>query len=690
MWLMKSPKGFIENGFWMQHHWVNNCTLVGKHYWWKTFKEKNFLDITPKNLKNIEIDLTGTGKKVLVIRPGGFGDKLMMTGALRILKSRYPKLQIHLIGLSNRLSILRENKDLSSFLRIPMHSVGSILEDYDDVYDYTGIVASNPKAQIMNAYEHYIKFIMSDVSENELKNIRPQVNITKEEELVFEQRFSKEGLKPDDKYIVISLESTSPLRNWGVKSFHELTKLLTEYFPSKKVVLVGLSEEISKTVFYVCRNCGYEGKIYVENKDSLVEPLKIKCKRCSNQIHYYNKEKFEPDEFEGKFQNISPFEMKNVLSFLGLQYSFREVAYLIKYCDLLITPDTGTMHLAAAFKTPQLALFSAFDGDLRLRYFEEASWIQHEFPCAPCFLHTLSCPYNDKIGEEGIGACMKDLKVEEVFEKARDIVHKGKSFRPESLIPKEVEEEVDCKYVCGGKAKYICRKGNFIYYICLNCGSIFTPNPASLENANISYNNKDYAKVFRNDNSADTNKKMALELTLKCPGIKEEFNSWLDIGCSIGLLLEGAKLLDWDIEGVEISKDACEEAVSKLGNCIHNIDFKDFKTEKKFGLISCHQTLEHIGNNEFNQYQALKKMKDLLEDDGIISLYNPSADLFPGDNVWIHLNTFFAGEHICILSRKGLSILCGELGLEIVEFRSYHLAGDFWTLLRKKPLRRKV
>lgn len=683
MWLMKSPSGStIQNGTWMFHNWVNGFAVVGKQFWYKFFKSRSFKDQTPDWMKNLHVDLSGNGKRVLVIRPGGFGDQLMMTAALKVMKLRYPKLCIDFGGVTDKTFIMKENKEIRTFLRAPQHALGTLVDDYDNAFDYTGLIAADPRASLFNAYDLYIKETMPDVSNAELRTARPQVILGKDEEIIYEQKFSKLGLKPNDKYFLVSIEASSPLRNWEIKKFHALAKNLVAYYPDRKVVMIGLSDLIAKSTFYTCKKCKHEDKVVIENLDSLVEPLKIRCKNCKAEIHLY---KDKPKKKTGKSQIIFKEKVPGVLKFLGTGFNIREVAYLIKYSEMVIGVDTGTAHIAAAFAKKQLVLFGAFDGDLRLRYFEEASWIQHEFPCAPCFLHTTICPLNEKTGKTGVGACMKDLSVKEVFKTIIDMVDDDKSFRPE---PAPIDRSLThpCVYVCGGEGKFVGRKGESNYYQCLKCLTIFTPNPP--KEFKKHYNQKDYFKVYRPKRFIDGNRNLAMSITSKCPQIKNEHGTWLDIGCSLGYLLGGAKMLGWKIEGVEISTPAWKEATIRLGTGIKNVSFKDYKTQKKFGLISCHQTMEHIGGSDFNQLEALLKMKDLLEDDGLISLNSPCADLFPGNNGWGHLNTFFAGEHICILSRLALGMLCDKAGLEIIEFRLQHASGDFWAYLRKCPERR--
>ena len=74
-----------------------------------------------------------------------------------------------------------------------------------------------------------------------------------------------------------------------------------------------------------------------------------------------------------------------------------------------------------------------------------------------------------------------------------------------------------------------------------------------------------------------------------------------------------------------------------------NIDIMDYKPDRKFGLIICISTLEHIGwdckiRNSPKCYSALLKMESLLDSGGILFLtfpvrYNNYLDKIYGDGL---------------------------------------------------------
>ena len=93
--------------------------------------------------------------------------------------------------------------------------------------------------------------------------------------------------------------------------------------------------------------------------------------------------------------------------------SLRELACIIKDCNLLITNDSGPMHIAAAFDTPLIALFGSTDDVATGPYGKPDSVINKHASCSPCFRRV--CPIDFR--------CMKEITVDEVAAKAREMLH---------------------------------------------------------------------------------------------------------------------------------------------------------------------------------------------------------------------------------------------------------------------------
>jgi heptosyltransferase II len=101
----------------------------------------------------------------------------------------------------------------------------------------------------------------------------------------------------------------------------------------------------------------------------------------------------------------SSFVIRN----LAGQTSLRELMALLKLCRVLLTNDTGPMHVAAALGTPVVVPFGStspeltgpgLPGDARHRL------LKSDAPCSPCFLR--ECPIDFR--------CMNGISVERVVE----------------------------------------------------------------------------------------------------------------------------------------------------------------------------------------------------------------------------------------------------------------------------------
>ncbi len=79
-----------------------------------------------------------------------------------------------------------------------------------------------------------------------------------------------------------------------------------------------------------------------------------------------------------------------VLNLAG-KTTLRELAAALKLCDLVLTNDTGPMHLAAAVGARLVAIFGSTSPELTGPIFSpRARIVRQPVPCAPCFLR--ECP----------------------------------------------------------------------------------------------------------------------------------------------------------------------------------------------------------------------------------------------------------------------------------------------------------
>lgn len=90
------------------------------------------------------------------------------------------------------------------------------------------------------------------------------------------------------------------------------------------------------------------------------------------------------------------------------------VAGIFLHIKALISNDSGLMHMAAALKIPQIAIFGSTEPSLTGPLNPKAVVLRKKLPCSPCFKRT--CKYNHYM-------CLKTISVEEIIETLEKIVY---------------------------------------------------------------------------------------------------------------------------------------------------------------------------------------------------------------------------------------------------------------------------
>ena len=85
--------------------------------------------------------------------------------------------------------------------------------------------------------------------------------------------------------------------------------------------------------------------------------------------------------------------------------SIRELMCIVKRCAVLLTNDTGPMHVAQALGVPVVAIFGPTDPEATSPFGEAQSVIRTDVRCAPCLLR--ACPIDHR--------CMTGISTEQVM-----------------------------------------------------------------------------------------------------------------------------------------------------------------------------------------------------------------------------------------------------------------------------------
>jgi heptosyltransferase-1 len=222
---------------------------------------------------------------------------------------------------------------------------------YDSMQELSGFflnekIPEDMKKHAVDRYLDFPRYLRADVNEAEFL-----IPIGEENKRNVEGLLRTHGIEKEDKYVAISPVALWETKLWEDEKFARLCDLITEQ-QKVKVVFTGSDRR------------------------------KLECIQLL---------------------------MKSSSINLGGKTTLRDLAYLYQLASLLITTDSGPMHIAASVGTPVIALFGPTDPLRTGPYGKGHRVIRKELSCSPCFLKKCDSK-----------KCMQDITVEEVFQAVKE------------------------------------------------------------------------------------------------------------------------------------------------------------------------------------------------------------------------------------------------------------------------------
>ena len=110
-------------------------------------------------------------------------------------------------------------------------------------------------------------------------------------------------------------------------------------------------------------------------------------------------------------RDIAAVMQSPALNFVG-KTSVRQMMSLIDAAALMVTNDSGPMHVAAAFSVPIVAIFGPTNHTTTSPFTESYRIVRHDVGCAPCMLR--ECPTDHR--------CMDRVTVDNVIEAVQSLL----------------------------------------------------------------------------------------------------------------------------------------------------------------------------------------------------------------------------------------------------------------------------
>jgi len=329
---------------------------------------------------------------ILVIRPGGIGDAVLLYPALAALRQEFPGSVIHVLAEKRNAGILTDCPYIDGVLLYDSSPLGTlsgvIKEGYDIVIDteqwhrMTAALAYLTRARVRAGFatneraRQFTHPVTHNRGDYEAVSFLNLVSAVTGKEYAFDE--DKPFLTIDrDKYgkaaaalgefragkravVGIFTGATVKERQWGTRKFAGLARSLAE--DGLGIVLLGGPGDVESSA-EVKRGLDYESVLDLTGKTSLME-----------------------------------------------------TAAVISMLDALVSGDTGLMHIAYGAGTPTVSLFGAGIEEKWAPRGSRSVVINKRLSCSPCteFGYTPPCPYGVR--------CLREISVDEVKESVLDLL----------------------------------------------------------------------------------------------------------------------------------------------------------------------------------------------------------------------------------------------------------------------------
>ncbi|MCL4538604.1 MAG: glycoside hydrolase family 99-like domain-containing protein [Bacteroidetes bacterium] len=236
---------------------------------------------------------------------------------------------------------------------------------------------------------------------------------------------------------------------------------------------------------------------------------------------------------------------------------------------------------------------------------------------------------------------------------------------------------------CGGRFKDSVHPA---YYQCRNCGTLVVKESRTNDALKDFYSFDgywhEYVSGFNYPTVEDRDEVLLRE---RVPAWydalvkhKPDIQTLLEIGCSEGSFLHYCKEKGIrNVVGIEVDKDTCDFAKKHFGleHVVAGLFPEVSLPFSKYDAIAGFDVLEHFND----PIAALKAMKELLADDGVLIFQTPS---YHGDGEsWIHFKPL---EHLFLFNRDSIVLLLDRAGFKVDDISGGIINEDMTLVARKK------
>ncbi len=334
------------------------------------------------------VPFTGPISKILIIRPGGIGDAVLLVPLIEKLCQRFPSARVYVLA-EKRNSVVfsliegvervfhyHKPQDLWTAIRVRY----DVVIDSEQWYRLSAIVvrmirsrmsigfATNERKRL---FTHPVDYDRDVYEARGFFNLLQPLDLASPLEIAHcflsvpeaDQNLADEMLKPvaDRPFVVIFPGASVPEKSWGTTRFRDLTLRLQD--AGYAVVVVGGKEDVSAAAALTSETAALD---------------------------------------------------------LAGKTTLAESAGILNRCCLLISGDSGILHMGVGLGKSTVSIFGPSNADKWAPQGDRHVVINHHLPCSPCshFGMMPTCP----IGVQ----CIRDITVDEVFLAAQKLLNATK------------------------------------------------------------------------------------------------------------------------------------------------------------------------------------------------------------------------------------------------------------------------
>ncbi len=381
-------------------------------------------------------------KKILIIKPSSLGDIVHSLPTLKAVRQLFPKAFISWLVKEEWAGILAGNPYLDEILSFPFtlkgmpQIIGSVRKRrFDLVLDLQGLLRSSVISFLSGAS---IRIGYESAREGAKIFYTERVKVPLLDIHAVDRYMLSVGIEgfvpsPSDFYIKIDQADTGYVREmlainnsvnspliainpqarwktklWQQERFDLLADLLADKFGAR-IVLIGDNKDNLGGDEATRAPLGY---LHSEQREREGDGRSPEIEqRAKSSVGRGRLHPALPVEGDGRSPEIEATRAP-LIDMRG-KTSLKQLAALLKEVDLLVTNDSGPMHIAAALGTPVVAIFGPTDPKRTGPYGERHRVVRGSAPCSPCFKKRCGMPSH---------LCMEAISVEMVLEEISNIL----------------------------------------------------------------------------------------------------------------------------------------------------------------------------------------------------------------------------------------------------------------------------